>query len=74
VDGRPVNLKEKEVKKMKIRIPKEMYDKISDYALENDITFDEALLRCFKIDEQNQLRNWTPMQQQQQEQMEGGIE
>ena len=52
---------------MKIRIPKEMYDKISDYALENDITFDEALLRCFKMDEQDQARNWTPMRQQQME-------
>tara|TARA_R100001510_G_scaffold57769_1_gene67617 strand:- start:1936 stop:2100 length:165 start_codon:yes stop_codon:yes gene_type:complete len=50
---------------MKIRIPKEMYDKISDYALENDITFDEALLRCFRMDEPQ--RNWTPLQQQQME-------
>ena len=52
---------------MKIRIPKEMYDKISDYALENDLTFDEALLRCFKLDGQDQTRNWTPMRQQQME-------
>ena len=36
---------------MKIRIPKEMYDKISDWALENDMTFDEAILLCFKIGE-----------------------
>ena len=36
---------------MKIRIPKEMYDKISDYALANDMTFDEAILLCFKLGE-----------------------
>mgnify|MGYP001388389797 CR=1 FL=1 len=36
---------------MKIRIPKEMYDKISNWALENDMTFDEAILLCFKIGE-----------------------
>ena len=36
---------------MKIRIPKEMYDKISNWALENDMTFDEAILHCFKIGE-----------------------
>ena len=36
---------------MKIRIPKEMYDKISNWALENDMTFDEAILLCFKLGE-----------------------
>ena len=36
---------------MKIRIPKEMYDKISEYALANDMTFDEAIVLCFKIGE-----------------------
>jgi len=59
---------------MKIRIPKEMYDKISDYALANDITFDEALLRCVKVSDQNHTSNWTPMRQQQQEQMESDVE
>jgi hypothetical protein len=36
---------------MKIRVTKIMYDGISKYALENDITFDEALLCLFTLGE-----------------------
>ena len=45
---------------MKIRIPKEMYDKISDYALANDITFDEAILLCFKLGEAVEATSMEP--------------
>ena len=36
---------------MKIRIPKKMYDEISEFALENDMTFDEAIVLCFRVGE-----------------------
>ena len=60
------------MKGIKIRITKEMFDSIADFALQNDMTFDEAVTECMligkKIDEAglsedvtdsvNQITSW----------------